>query len=61
MNAFENILIGLLQGAEATAPVFVHSQQGLLILNASETVLAAVLARFSPPATLAPPPAQPAV
>jgi hypothetical protein len=53
MNAFENIAIGLLQAAEIEAPLFIKSPQGTLILNASEILLASILARFSP--------AQPAV
>lgn len=48
MNAFENLAIGLLEGAEAEAPLFVHSAQGTLILNASEILLASILARFAP-------------
>jgi hypothetical protein len=48
MNAFENIAIGLLQAAEIEAPLFVKSPQGTLILNASETLLASILARFAP-------------
>ena len=43
MNTFENILAGLLQGTEATVPIFVHSPEGILILNASETILASIL------------------
>ena len=48
MNAFENIAIGLLQAAEIEAPLFIKSPQGTLILNASETLLASILARFAP-------------
>jgi hypothetical protein len=61
MNAFENIAIGLLQAAEAEAPLFVKSPQGTLILNASEVLLASILARFapSPAAVPAPAPATP--
>ena len=50
MNAFENVVLGLLQGIEIDAPLFIKSPQGNLILNASETLLASVLARFAPPA-----------
>jgi hypothetical protein len=53
MNAFENIAIGLLQAGEVEAPLFITSPQGTLILNASEVLLASILARFAP--------AQPAV
>jgi len=48
MNAFENIAIGLLQAAEIEAPLFIKSSQGTLILNASEVLLASILARFAP-------------
>ena len=48
MNAFENIVIGLLQAAEIEAPLFVKSPKGMLILNASEILLASILARFAP-------------
>ena len=54
MNTFENILVGLLQGTEATVPIFVHSPQGILILNASETILASILLRFAPAAPAVP-------
>ena len=54
MNAFENIAIGLIQGAEIEAPLFIKSQQGTLILNASEILLGSILARFAPPQTAAP-------
>jgi hypothetical protein len=61
MNAFENIAIGLLQAAEIEAPLFVKSPQGMLILNASEVLLASILARFAPapPAVAAAAPAVP--
>jgi hypothetical protein len=48
MNAFENIAIGLLEGAEVEAPLFIKSSQGTVILNASETLLASILSRFAP-------------
>ena len=48
MNAFEKILLGLLSAAPATAPVFIHSDKGYAIFNASEAVLAGVLAQFAP-------------
>jgi hypothetical protein len=54
MNAFENIAFGLLQAAELEAPLFVKSPQGTIILNASETLLASVLARFAPAQPAAP-------
>jgi hypothetical protein len=54
MNAFENIVVGLLQAAEVEAPLFIKSTQGTLILNASEVLLASILARFSPAQPAAP-------
>jgi hypothetical protein len=54
MNAFENIAIGLLQAAEIEAPLFIKSTQGTLILNASEVLLASILARFAPAQPAAP-------
>lgn len=56
MNAFENVVVGLLQGVEIDAPLFVKSTQGNLILNASETLLASILARFAPAPTPTPAP-----
>jgi hypothetical protein len=47
MNAFENVAIGLLTAAEIEVPLFVKSSQGTLILNASEVLLASILARFT--------------
>jgi hypothetical protein len=65
MNAFENIAIGLIEAAEVEAPLFIKSSQGTLILNASEVLLASILARFAPapaaPAPVAPPVVVPAV
>jgi len=40
MTLFEKILLGLLSGAPSTATIFVHSPKGLLVLNASEDLLA---------------------
>jgi hypothetical protein len=55
MNAFENIVVALLQGVETDAPLFIKSAQGNLILNASEILLASILARFAPAPASAPP------
>lgn len=55
MNAFEKLMLGLLGSASAVAPVFVHSEQGTLILNASEIVLANVLSQYAPKPPAAPP------
>jgi hypothetical protein len=61
MNAFENIAIGLLQAAELEAPLFIKSNEGVLILNASEILLSSILARFAPAqAAVVAPPAVPA-
>jgi hypothetical protein len=54
MNAFENIVVGLLQAAEIEAPLFIKSPQGNLILNASEVLLASILSRFAPAQPAAP-------
>jgi hypothetical protein len=51
MNAFENIAIGLLQAAELEVPLFIKSNEGMLILNASEVLLSSILARFAPAQT----------
>lgn len=53
MNAFEKIILGLLAAAPSTLPVFVHSTQGLVIANASETLLASILEQFQKPAVAA--------
>jgi hypothetical protein len=50
MTNLEKILLGILAGAATTAPIFVHSPQGLLVLNASENLLAGILAQFAPKA-----------
>jgi hypothetical protein len=60
MNAFENVILGLLQGVEMDAPLFIKSPHGNLILNASENILASVLGRFAPPAVPPAPAAAPA-
>ncbi len=51
MNAFEKILLGLLQAAPVAGPVFVHSGQGVAIFNASEALVAGILAQFAPKQT----------
>ena len=51
MNAFEKIILGILSAAPTTIPIFVHSQQGLVIANASENLLANILAQFAPKPT----------
>ena len=54
MNAFENVIAGILQGVEIDAPLFIKSAQGNLLLNASEALLASILERFAPPAPAPP-------
>lgn len=48
MNPFEKIVMALLGAASAEAPLFVHSAQGTLILNASEVLLGSIMAVFAP-------------
>ena len=43
MNTFENILVGLRREPKLPCRFFVHSPEGILILNASETILASIL------------------
>ena len=43
MNFFETFLRDLIIGGSIVAPIFIHSAQGVAILNASETGLAAIL------------------
>lgn len=54
MNAFEKIMLGLLASASTIAPIFIHSSQGFLILNASETVLANILAQLAQKSAVVP-------
>jgi hypothetical protein len=51
MNPFEKILLALLSTAAKDAPIFIHSNQGMVILNASEDLLSNLLVAFqkSPP------------
>jgi hypothetical protein len=51
MNPFEKILLALLATAAKDAPIFIHSNQGMVILNASEDLLSNLLVAFqkSPP------------
>ncbi len=44
MNIWETLALALLQGAEQDAPLFVHSTQGTLIMNASENLLNGAIA-----------------
>ena len=61
MNIWETLAIALLQGAEADTPLFVHSAQGSLILNASENLLnGAIAALVARQAAVTPIPVAPA-
>jgi hypothetical protein len=42
LNNFEAAALDVVGSAETVAPVFVHSPQGVLILNASELLLGAI-------------------
>ncbi len=55
MNAFEKILLALLATASVSAPIFVHSPNGIAVLNVSEALFANILSEFAPK-----PPAVPA-
>jgi|HubBroStandDraft_2_1064218.scaffolds.fasta_scaffold762643_2 hypothetical protein len=48
MSTFEKIILAMLAASETLAPVFIHSGQGSLVLNASETLLAQLLVEFTP-------------
>lgn len=60
MNELEKILLGFAKAvavaAPAVAPIFIHSQRGILIFNASDALTSAAVAEFTPA-----PPAVPAV
>lgn len=43
MSIFEEILVGLLTAGKIVGPVFVHSDHGTAILNATEEGLAAIV------------------
>ena len=51
LNFFEKFLISLIQAAPAVLPLFVHSQHGIAIVNASEAVLGAALSKAATPST----------
>jgi hypothetical protein len=54
MNEFEKILLGFAKAvataAPAVAPIFIHSQRGVLIFNASEALTQAAVQQFTPAA-----------
>lgn len=47
MTPFEQMLLAILGAAEQVAPIFIHSQKGTVILNASEELVNAVAAQVS--------------
>lgn len=51
MNFFEKLLLGLLSAAPAVGPVFVHSERGVAIFNASEALVAGIASQFAPKPT----------
>ena len=61
MNFFERLALGMIASAEQTAPLFVHSSQGTLILNASEVLLGNLLTALQSKAPAAPAPGPVAV
>jgi hypothetical protein len=48
MLTFEKILLGILSAAPAAAPIFIHSERGIAIFNASEALVAGIAAQFAP-------------
>lgn len=47
LSDLEKVLLGTIAAAPAALPVFVHSNTGIAVFNASETLLASILAQFS--------------
>jgi hypothetical protein len=54
MSVFEKLILGLLTAATAEAPIFIHTPQGIAVFNASEILLASILAQFAPKPVAAP-------
>lgn len=52
LNALEKFLLAFMKGvvaaAPAIAPIFIHSDHGVAIFNASEALTAAVVEQFTP-------------
>lgn len=52
MNSFEKFLLGFAKAAAiaapSVAPIFIHSNQGILIFNASEALTGAFVQQFTP-------------
>lgn len=47
LTDLEKVGLGLVAAAPAAAPVFIHSDRGVAIFNASENLFAAILAQFA--------------
>lgn len=47
MSNFEKIILGVLSAAETLGPIFVHSEHGTAILNASEGLVASLAQVFA--------------
>lgn len=60
LNFFETFLRDLILAGTAIGPVFIHSQHGIAILNASEEGLAAILQAHAQAQAAKIPPAVPA-
>lgn len=57
MNNFEKFLLGFAKAmvavAPSVAPIFIHSNSGVLIFNASEALTGAFVDHFTPTAPVA--------
>lgn len=47
LTDLEKVGLGLVAGAPAATPLFIHSDRGIAIFNASEGLLAAILQQFA--------------
>ena len=47
LTIFEKVVLGILAAAPSVIPVFVHSQHGIVVANAGETLLANVLQQLA--------------
>lgn len=52
MNFIEKLMLALLAQAEAEVPVFVHSAQGIVVLNATEPIVNGLVASLATPAVI---------
>lgn len=61
MNPFEKFLLGFMKAVVVTAPsiapIFIHSEHGVAIFNASEALATAAITEFTPSVSNATPPA----